>query len=299
VSTLTARLTTVEPVEDTRSSTEILQHLDALMRPAATRGRRLATSKERKASPGIVWALRCAVVVVVIGGWQLGTQLGFVNAFFWSSPVLIWQKAITQFTSGTLLSDIGYTLSAAILGFIFGTLIGTVLGLSFWWSKIYLKTAEPFVIMFEAIPKLALAPIIVLVLGLGMQSKVVLATAMVMAVQALNASAGVRTVDRDIVRMMYSLGASRGKVFRSVVIPSTLPWIISGLRVTIGLALAGAIVGEFIGSNHGVGRLIVYAGSTYDIALIWVGVFVLAALSVLLYVIVGYIERRLTHTITD
>jgi NitT/TauT family transport system permease protein len=206
---------------------------------------------------------------------------------------------VSQFTSGTILSDIGFTLSAAVLGFVFGTIIGTALGLSFWWSKIYLKTAEPFVIMFEAIPKLALAPIIVLVLGLGMQSKVVLATAMVMAVQALNASAGVRTVDRDIVRMMYSLGASRGKVFRSVVIPSTLPWIISGLRVTIGLALAGAIVGEFIGSNHGVGRLIVYAGSTYDIALIWVGVFVLAALSVLLYVGVGFLERRLSHSITD
>lgn len=297
MSTLAAPASQAEPA-DTRNPTEILQHLDRFMPPAMTRGRRLST-RERKAKPGVVWLFRLAVVVVVVGGWQLGTALGLIDAFFWSSPLLILQKGIDQFTSGTLLSDIGFTLTSAVLGFLFGTIIGTALGLSFWWSQTYLKTAEPFVIMFEAIPKLALAPIIVLVLGLGIQSKIVLATAMVMAVQALNASAGVRTVDRDVIRMMNSLGATRGKVFRSVVIPSTMPWIISGLRVTIGLALAGAIVGEFIGSNHGVGRLIVYAGSTYDIALIWVGVIVLAALSVLLYLVVGFLERRLNHGIID
>jgi NitT/TauT family transport system permease protein len=261
------------------------------------RARKL-TPEDRRTSPLLVGALRVAVVVVVLGGWDLSAATGVVNPFFWSSPSLILEKAIEQFGAGTLWGDIVFTMSSAILGFALGTVLGTALGLSFWWSKTYAKTVEPFVVMFEALPKLALAPIVVLVLGIGMESKVAMATAMVMAVQALNAAAGVRTVDRDIVRMMNSLGASRAKIFRSVVVPSTLPWIISGLRVTIGLALAGAIVGEFIGSNKGLGRLIVYAGSVYDIALIWVGVLVLAMLSVVLYTLVGLVERRLAFQLT-
>nr|WP_232532616.1 ABC transporter permease [Nesterenkonia alkaliphila] len=189
-------------------------------------------------------------------------------------------------------------MSSAVTGFVLGTLIGTALGLSFWWSKTYAETVEPYVVMFEALPKIALAPLVVLVFGVGIESKIALATALVLAIQALNAAAGAKTVDKDIIRMMNSLGASRMKIFRSVVVPSTLPWIISGLRVTIGLALAGAIVGEFIGSNRGLGYRIVYAGSTYDIAMVWLGVFVLALLSIVLYVGVGALERRLGNQLT-
>lgn len=276
---------------------EVLRDLERRAPQLAVRkGRRLIATTKR-ANPVLVGALRVLVVVVIFGGWELGTRLGIVNVFFWSSPSLIWQKALQQFAAGSLWGDLLFTMTSALSGFVLGTILGTALGLSFWWSAVYGKTVEPFVVMFEAIPKLALAPIVVLVLGIGIESKIAMATGMVMAVQALNASAGVRTVDKDVVRMLNSLGASRAKIFRSVVIPSTLPWIISGLRVTIGLALAGAIVGEFIGSDRGLGRLIVYAGSVYDIALIWVGVFVLAILSIGLYLLVGLVERRLAHSL--
>jgi NitT/TauT family transport system permease protein len=281
----------------TMSPAAILQELESRTPQKKTgKGRRLIT-QDKKPNPVLVGVLRLLVIGIVFGGWELGAKLGAVNVFFWSSPSLILAKAVQQFGAGTLIDDLVFTLTSAVLGFLLGTILGTALGMSFWWSNTYGKTVEPFVVMFEAIPKLALAPIVVLVLGIGIESKIAMATGMVMAVQALNAAAGVRTVDRDVVRMLNSLGASRGKIFRSVVIPSTLPWIISGLRVTIGLALAGAIVGEFIGSDKGLGRLIVYAGSVYDIALIWVGVFVLALLSIALYLIVGFAERRLSHSI--
>lgn len=276
------------------SPTAILQGLEAQTPTPRSRKARRLIVQDKKANPVVVGILRAAVVIAIVGGWELGVRTGAINVFFWSSPSLIFDKAIQQFGAGQLWGDLLFTMTSAVAGFLLGTVLGTALGMSFWWSNTYGKTVEPFVVMFEAIPKLALAPIVVLVLGIGMESKIAMATGMVMAVQALNASAGVRTVDRDVVRMLNSLGATRGKIFRSVVIPSTLPWIISGLRVTIGLALAGAIVGEFIGSNQGLGRLIVYAGSVYDIALIWVGVFVLALLSIVLYLIVGFIERRLS-----
>src|SRR5690606_9554631 len=117
--------------------------------------------------------------------------------------------------------------------------------------------------------------------------------ALVIVIQVLNTYAAVRAVDKDLTTLMYSLGASRWQVFVKVVVPSVLPWVASSLRVAIGLALSGAVVGEYIGSREGLGRMIQYAGSTYDIALIWVGVFTLALLSAVLYLVVAWLEKRL------
>jgi NitT/TauT family transport system permease protein len=272
--------------------TAILAELDRLLEDTHVPKRR-ARRDAPEPRAWLIRVLRAAVLVIIIGGWEVLARIGVINPFFWSMPSKIWAKAIQQIQSGTLLDDTMFTFTSTIFGFLLGTVLGVAIGLSFWWSRTYALATEPFVIAFEAIPKLALAPIIVLVLGIGISSKIATATALVVAVQALNAAAGVRAVDPDLTRMLRSLGASRLKVFRSVVVPGTLPWIISGLRVTIGLALAGAIVGEFIGSEKGLGRLISYAGTVYDIALIWVGVAILALLSLVLYVIVGALERRL------
>jgi NitT/TauT family transport system permease protein len=207
-------------------------------------------------------------------------------------PSEIWRTGVVAITQGTLLGDTLYTFGSTILGFLLGTVGGVAIGLSFWWSRRYALVAEPFVIAFEAMPKLALAPIVVLVLGLGISSKIAMATALVIVVQALNAYAGVKSVDADLTRLLASLGATRRQIFMKVVVPTALPWIISGLRVTIGLALAGAIVGEYIGSVRGIGRMIQYAGTTYEISLIWVGIAILAVLSMVLYTAVGALERR-------
>ena len=247
----------------------------------------------REPSAWSVNLLRVGVVVAVLAGWELGVRAGWIDAFFWSQPSRIWDTAVVAFTQGGILADVRFTFTSTVLGFVIGVTGGVVLGLSFWWSRRYALVAEPLVIAFEAMPKLALAPIVVLVLGLGMGSKVAMATALVIVIQTLNTYAAVRSVDKDLTTLLYSLGASRWQVFRKVVVPSTLPWIASSLRVGIGLALTGAIVGEYIGSNAGLGRMIHYAGSTYDIALIWVGVFTLAILSMLLYVVVSGLERRL------
>jgi NitT/TauT family transport system permease protein len=112
-------------------------------------------------------------------------------------------------------------------------------------------------------------------------------------VSTLTAYAGVRAVDKDQERLFYSIGASRWQVFTKLVIPSCIPWIISILRVNIGLALTGSIVGEFVSSDHGLGRTILYAGSTYEISLVWVAVFVLSALSMVMYATIGWLEKLL------
>jgi NitT/TauT family transport system permease protein len=253
--------------------------------------RRLPVQKDWPA--WVIISMQVGILVGALALWEIGADTGVIDAFFWSQPSAIYKTLLIFFTTGDAFTDIGFTFRSTIIGFLIGTLAGSALGLSFWWSRNYAAIVQPYVICFESIPKLALAPLIVLVFGIGLASKVAIATALTLVVSTLTTYAGVKAVDPDGEKLFYSLGASRMQVFRKLVIPSCLPWIISVLRVNIGLALTGAVVGEFIASQHGLGRAILYAGQTYDIALVWVAVAVLSTLAIIMYVTVSWIERVL------
>jgi NitT/TauT family transport system permease protein len=241
----------------------------------------------------VILAVQIGILVGAVALWEVGADAGWVDAFFWSQPSAIFRTMTIFFTTGDAFTDVAFTFRSTILGFLIGTVVGSALGLSFWWSRNYAAIVQPYVICFESLPKLALAPLIVLVFGIGIASKVAIATALTLVVSTLTTYAGVKAVDPDNEKLFYSLGATRMQVFRKLVAPSCLPWIISVLRVNIGLALTGAVVGEFIASQHGLGRAILYAGQTYDIALVWVAVAVLSTLAVFMYVTVSWIERVL------
>jgi NitT/TauT family transport system permease protein len=243
-----------------------------------------------------LWAIIAAQIGIFVGLialWQLAANTGVIDGFFWSKPSDIYATLIKFFTEGDAWIDISFTFRSTIIGFVIGTTFGSLLGLSFWWSRNYAAIVQPYVICFETLPKLALAPLVILVFGLGLASKVAIATALTLVVATLTAYAGVKAVDPDQERLFYSLGASRLQVFRKLVVPFCLPWIISVLRVNIGLALTGAVVGEFIAAQHGLGRQILYAGQTYDIALVWVAVLVLSTLAVIMYAAVSWLESVL------
>jgi NitT/TauT family transport system permease protein len=242
------------------------------------------------------WALglcQLGILIAFVALWEISARTGWIDAFFWSQPSAIVHTMGIFFTEGNAFVDIVYTFRSTILGFILGTSAGALLGMSFWWSRNYALIAQPYIICLESIPKLALAPLIILVFGMGLASKVAIATALTLVVSTLTAYSGVQAVDRDQEKLFYSLGASRWQVFTKLVMPSCIPWIISILRVNIGLALTGSIVGEFVASQYGLGRTILYAGQTYEIALVWVAVLVLSALSMVMYIGVSWLERVL------
>jgi NitT/TauT family transport system permease protein len=248
-----------------------------------------AERRVRRCSTVWRWSLGAGLVL----GWEILTRLKVIDPYYFSSPSTIVSTAYVAATQGSLYVDIGYTSASTIVGFIVGVTAGAVLGLSTWWSKIYGRVSEPYLVTFNAIPKLALAPILIILFGIGFQSKVALAVALTIVPAALAAYGGVKSVDRDLEILLFSLGASRLQVFSKVVVPWAMPWIVSSLRVNIGLALAGAIVGEFIASQYGVGRMILYAGQIMDINLVWVGVVVLSILALVMYVVVMTAERYL------
>src|SRR6476620_378764 len=263
----------------------------ATAKPTAKPVRRLPVQKDWPA-----WAIvatQAGVLVAIIAFWEFAATTGLISAFFWSQPSAIYRTLIIFITEGNAWTDIGFTFRSTLFGFALGTTIGSLFGLSFWWSRNYAAIVQPYIICFESIPKLALAPLIILVFGLGLTSKVAIATALTVVVSTLTTFAGVKALEPDGEKLFYSLGATRWQVFRKLVVPFCLPWIISVLRVNIGLALTGAIVGEFIASQHGLGRAILYAGQTYDIALVWVAVFVLSALAVVMYASVSWLESVL------
>lgn len=233
------------------------------------------------------------VGILIVALWEILTKFGIIDSYYWSSPSTIVQTTYVSFTEGTLLQDLIYTSGATIIGFAAGTFLGSILGLSFWWSSLYSNIAEPYLIAFNAIPKLALAPVLVIMFGIGFFSKVILAFLMVVIVTAIAAYSGVKAVDKDLEKLLFSLGARRMQVFKKVVVPSAMPWIVSSLKINIALALAGAIVGEFISSRQGVGRMILYAGQVMDIDLVWVGVVVLSVLAIIMYVATVWLEKWL------
>src|ERR1700693_855186 len=260
-------------------------------RPSAGPVRRLRVQREWP--PWAILAAQIGILVGVIGLWETAATRGWIDAFFWSQPSAIFRTLTIFFATGDAWTDIGFTFRSTIFGFLLGTTAGSLFALSFWWSRNYAAIVQPYIICFESIPKLALAPLVILVFGLGLASKIAIATALTLVVSTLTAYAGVKALDQDGEKLFYSLGASRLQVFCKLVVPSCLPWIISVLRVNIGLALTGAIVGEFIASQHGLGRAILYAGQTYDIALVWVAVLVLSTLAVVMYATVSWLERVL------
>ena len=250
---------------------------------------------EQRHSMRAVQLWRWGLLAMLLALWEAGSRLGWLAPYFFSSPGEIVRTAATQARVGTLWRDVAYTGLSTLLGFALGTLAGSLLGLGLWFSRRVTMVAEPYLVVLNALPKLALAPVLVILFGIGFPSKVVLAFLMTVVVAAMSALGGVRAVDPALECLLVSLGARRGQVFRCLVVPTAMPWMISGLRINIALSMAGAIVGEFIASDKGLGRMIVYAGTTFDLKLVWVGVTVLSLLSLVMYAAVTLLEKLLSR----
>ncbi len=240
------------------------------------------------------WGLLVGLILL----WEAASRIRLIDPFFFSSPTQILSTAVTKWQSGSLWRDIVYTASSTLLGFLLGTVIGSILGLLFWFSRPVALVAEPWLIVLNALPKLALAPVLVILIGIGFASKVALAFLMTVIVAAMSAYGGVQTVDPALLTLLSSLGAGKWQTFIRLVVPSALPSMITGLRVNIALAMAGSIVGEFIASDQGLGRMIVYAGTVFDLPLVWVGVVVLSVVSILMYAAVVVAEKLLLRAIS-
>ncbi|APH03495.1 ABC transporter permease [Bacillus weihaiensis] len=256
---------------------------------------KVAARKEKKKINAAVTQNLSRVLLVALGliAWQLGVQLEWINPFLMGSPLGILEEYTRLIQSGELFTDTFATVFATIIGFIIGSLLGSVIGLLLWYSKFLARVLDPFVVALNGLPKIALAPMIIIWFGSGMFSKIALAIIATLIVALLSAYQGTHQIDSNLVNLMRSLGSTKSQIFRKVVIPSTMPWIISAFRLNIGFALVAVIGGEFISSDKGLGRMIFVAGNLFNLNIVWVGVITLMIVAITLYFIVSKLELRL------
>jgi NitT/TauT family transport system permease protein len=238
-------------------------------------------------------ALQSSAVIAFFLLWEIGVRAGWVSAFLVGSPSGIFALAYKMILSGELLSDTWYTLFEAILGFVIGTIAGSFIGLMLWYSSFVARLVEPFIIAINSVPKIAFAPIVILWFGTGLVSKVMLAVSLTAIVALIAAYQAAKDADPDLQSLMVSMGATKHQIFNKAVIPSTLPAIIATFRINVGFGLVGAVVGEFISSQRGLGHMIFNASSLYDLDSVWVGLFTLMILGFALYYVIDMIERAM------
>jgi NitT/TauT family transport system permease protein len=244
-----------------------------------------------------MYAARLATLVVVIGGWQLCTALKIVDPFFFGQPTGVmlrlrdWIEHGTAY--GSLWSQVWVTMKEALLGFLFGVAGGVIFGVLLGQVRFLADVLGPYIKAINALPRIVLGSIFVVWLGLGMASKVLLAAVLVFFVVFFNAFQGVREVDRNLIANVRVLGASRSQIIRHVVLPSALTWIIASLHVAFGFSIIGAIVGEFLGAQHGLGLVIATAQNNFDPNGVFAAMFLIAVLALTAEWLISRLERRL------
>src|ERR1700742_4263143 len=238
-----------------------------------------------------IWLGRIALFAIVVAGWQLASG-SIVDPFFVSRPSDIWRELSGMVTSGSLLLNTLATLQEAAIGYVVGAVsavaFGFLLGRLRWLGQVL----DPFVTAFFCIPKLAIAPLIILWFGIGLESKVVLAALLTFYMTFWNTYAGVQKVDADLLNVVRVMGATPWQLTREVIFPASIGWILVGLRMSVPYALMGAVVGEIMAGNKGLGYLVQANASQFNTAGGFAVLIVLAVIGSAVNQFVAFLDRR-------
>jgi len=234
-----------------------------------------------------------AVVGILIGAWQITTQQGWVDPFFFSRPTAVAQRVVQWFVTGAIYRHLWTTALETVLAFLSGAGMGVIFGFAFARSPALTGIFDPYLKIANALPRIVLAPIFTLWFGLGVLSKVAFGITLVFFIVFFNTYQGIKEVDVNLLNNTRMLGATERDLVRHVLLPSALVWILSSLHTSVGLALVGAVVGEYLGSGRGLGYVIQQAEGTFDTTGVFAGMTVLAAFTLLIDLLVTRIERRL------
>jgi len=240
-----------------------------------------------------VLAWQIALAAAVLLAWQAGVAFKLLDPFFFSRPTDIARRIGTWLVDGTLVRHLFVTIEESLLGLVIGAVLGIGLGFALARAPLAARVCDPFIKMLNAVPRVVLAPLFLLWFGLGIWSKVALAVTLVFFVMFFSTYEGVRNADPVLVANVRMLGASERQLVRHVLVPSALTWIFSSLQTSLGFAMVGAVVGEYLGATHGLGYVISQAEGTFDTTGVFAGMTVLGIVVVVVSVGVSRVERWL------
>lgn len=238
----------------------------------------------------VIWQV--AVVGAAIGAWEILSARGRLDPLFFSRPSHMAGRVVEWFVSGKIYTHIAVTAQETLLAFLAGAALGVLFGFLFARSQTISQIFEPYIKIANALPRIVLAPIFTLWFGLGILSKVAFGVTLVFFIVFFNTYQGVRDVDRNILNNARMLGASERDLVRHVLLPSAMTWILASLHTSVGLALVGAVVGEYLGSARGLGYIIAQAEGVFDTTGVFAGIVVLSIFVLLVDAVVTLVERR-------
>ncbi|MGE5616409.1 MAG: ABC transporter permease, partial [Bacillota bacterium] len=256
-----------------------------------------AAARARKRHVQQVYFWRFGILIALLAGWELSARMGWIDEFFFSKPSDIVDRLYTWTVEGTSEGPLWYhlwvTIEESLLGFFTGSIAGVIAGIALGRNRMLSDVFSVYIKVFNSIPRVVLAPIFIMLFGLGLSSKVALAFVMVFFVVFSNAFQGVREADRNLIANAQILGARGWQLTRTVVIPSAMSWIFASLHVSFGFAIVAAIVGEFVGSRHGIGLLINIAKGTFDAGGMYAAIVIIMVVALAAEYIMTLIEHRL------
>lgn len=258
---------------------------------------RQAYLARRKARKRLISFSRFMILLLFVGLWEALARLGVIDSFIMSQPSRI-LTTIVRVSENGLLGHVWVTCYETLTGFLLGTIIGTGIAVALWWSGFLAKVSEPFLVVLNSLPKVALGPVIIIWAGAGARAIIVMALAISLIVTVLEMLNGFRQTNPELLRMAETFGARKHQVFSLVVMPYNLHTIFNTLKVNIGLSLVGVISGEFLVSKAGLGYLIVYGGQVFQMDLVMTSVLILALVAAIMYQSVVIAERVVTRAVS-
>lgn len=233
-----------------------------------------------------------SILFIFIALWEIVTRLGLIDTFYVSSPTHIYKLFIRYIKTGSLFTHIGVSLMENVVAFTGGTLLGIIIAIILWWSDFITKVLDPYLVVLNSLPKIALAPIILVWIGFGYSGIIATAISIALIITILNMSIAFNEVDEDKIRLLKTFGATKFQILKLVILPATVPSMISSLKINIGLSWVGVIVGEFLVSSSGLGHLIFYGGQVFKLDLVMMSVIILAILAAVMYQLVSILEKK-------
>lgn len=249
-------------------------------------------TKKKRYSRALFTVLQILPALFFLSIWQWFVWGNSERIFLFSSPYDIFIALYNGIAQGYLLTNTWVTFVETFLGFLLGNFVGIILGLSLWGNKLLARILRPYIIAIGSIPVFAIAPVLIIWFGIGIFSKIMMAALSTVVIALVQSFQGAMSVDEKYLMQMKVFNATKFQTFMKVVLPSSLIWVFSSLKINIGFALLGAFIGEFISAEKGLGYFILKASSLYDMANVFAGLIFMIALAIILSKALGIIEDR-------
>lgn len=249
--------------------------------------------KKVKKTKRKVITTRFLILIFIFALWEIAGDLKWIDPFLTSTPSRMIKNLIQLYAEGGLFKHIWITCFETILGFVIGTILGTLIAIILWWSDFISEVLDPYIVVLNALPKVALAPIIIFWVGNGITAIILVALLISIVVTILTVLTGFKEVDVDKIKLLKTFGASKLQILNHLILPASIPTLVSALKINVGLSWVGVIMGEFLVAKEGLGFLIIYGGQISQLDTVMLSIIILAILAYLMYEAVEFVEKRL------